>query len=104
MHNMGKTISELHALYEKGLPKMSATPQVMVTQGGRIHIANKKLLNAKGKGKRKGKRKDKSYTLSLKTLNLMLKSTRQRMMAATTSKRHRYTVSSLMDTAYWSSE
>ncbi|GKF91591.1 hypothetical protein Tco_0275292, partial [Tanacetum coccineum] len=32
MHNIGKTIGELHALlieYEKGLPKKAATPQVM---------------------------------------------------------------------------
>ncbi|GKA23077.1 hypothetical protein Tco_0709039, partial [Tanacetum coccineum] len=41
------------SLYDKGLPKKAATPQVMVTQGGRIHKANKKLLNAKGKGKGK---------------------------------------------------
>nr|GEV67000.1 hypothetical protein [Tanacetum cinerariifolium] len=35
MHNIGKTIGELHALlieYEKGLPKKAATPQVMVIQ------------------------------------------------------------------------
>ncbi|GKA37194.1 hypothetical protein Tco_0723759 [Tanacetum coccineum] len=60
MHNMGKTIGELHALlieYMKGLPKKAATPQVMVIQGGRIQKANKKSLNAKGKGKGK----DKSY-------------------------------------------
>ncbi|GKB58974.1 retrotransposon protein, putative, ty1-copia subclass [Tanacetum coccineum] len=52
MHNMGKTIGELHALlieYMKGLPKKAATPQVMVIQGGRIQKANKKSLNAKGK-------------------------------------------------------
>ncbi|GKC29439.1 retrotransposon protein, putative, ty1-copia subclass [Tanacetum coccineum] len=63
MHNMGKTIGELHALlieYEKGLPKKAATPQVMAIQGGRIKKSNKKSLNAKGKGKGKGKRKDKS--------------------------------------------
>ncbi|GJS80437.1 putative reverse transcriptase domain-containing protein [Tanacetum coccineum] len=62
MHNMGKTIGELHALlieYEKGLPKKAATPQVMAIQGGRIQKANKKSLNAKGKGKGKGKGKDK---------------------------------------------
>ncbi|GKA38641.1 hypothetical protein Tco_0731192 [Tanacetum coccineum] len=62
MHNMGKTIGELHALlieYEKGLPKKDATPQVMAIQGGRIQKANKKSLNAKGKGKGKGKGKDK---------------------------------------------
>ncbi|GJW64657.1 retrotransposon protein, putative, ty1-copia subclass [Tanacetum coccineum] len=36
MHNMGKTISELHALlieYDKGLPKKAATPQVLAIQG-----------------------------------------------------------------------
>ncbi|GJU08101.1 retrotransposon protein, putative, ty1-copia subclass [Tanacetum coccineum] len=52
MHNMGKTVGELHALlieYEKGLPKKAATPQVMAIQGGRIQKANKKSLNAKGK-------------------------------------------------------
>nr|GFB02877.1 hypothetical protein [Tanacetum cinerariifolium]GFB11484.1 hypothetical protein [Tanacetum cinerariifolium] len=45
MHNMGKTIGELHALlieYEKRLPKKAATPQVMAIQGGRIQKANKK--------------------------------------------------------------
>ncbi|GKE77472.1 retrotransposon protein, putative, ty1-copia subclass [Tanacetum coccineum] len=64
MHNMGKTIGELHALlieYEKGLPKKTVTPQVMAIQGGRIQKANKKSQNAKGKGKGKGKGKDKSY-------------------------------------------
>ncbi|GJY88244.1 retrotransposon protein, putative, ty1-copia subclass [Tanacetum coccineum] len=64
MHNMGKTIGELHALlieYEKGLPKKAVTPQVMAIQGGRIQKANKKSQNAKGKGKGKGKGKDKSY-------------------------------------------
>ncbi|GJW91760.1 hypothetical protein Tco_0169313 [Tanacetum coccineum] len=38
MHNMGKTIGELHALlieYEKGLPKKDATPQVLAIQGER---------------------------------------------------------------------
>ncbi|GKB31574.1 retrotransposon protein, putative, ty1-copia subclass [Tanacetum coccineum] len=62
MHNMGKTIGELHALfikYEKFLPKKAATPQVMAIQGGRIQKANKKSLNAKGKGKGKGKGYDK---------------------------------------------
>ncbi|GJS11418.1 hypothetical protein Tco_0368214 [Tanacetum coccineum] len=64
MHNMGKTIGELHALlneYEKGLPKKAATPQVMAIQGGRIQKANEKSLNAKGKGKGKGKGKDTSF-------------------------------------------
>ncbi|GJU82702.1 hypothetical protein Tco_1285067 [Tanacetum coccineum] len=53
MHNIGKTIGELHALlieYEKGLPTKAATPQVMAIQDGRIQKANKKSLNAKGKG------------------------------------------------------
>ncbi|GJX85076.1 retrotransposon protein, putative, ty1-copia subclass [Tanacetum coccineum] len=49
------------SLYEKGLPKKAATPQVMAIQGGRIQKANKKSLNAKGKGKGKSKGKDKSY-------------------------------------------
>ncbi|GKF21717.1 retrotransposon protein, putative, ty1-copia subclass, partial [Tanacetum coccineum] len=69
MHNMGKTIGELHALlieYEKGLPKKDARPPVIAIQGGRIKEANKKSLNAKGKGKGKGKEKDKSYILKLK--------------------------------------
>ncbi|GJT71809.1 retrotransposon protein, putative, ty1-copia subclass [Tanacetum coccineum] len=64
MHNMGKTIGELHALlieYEKGLPKKDVTPQVMAIQGGRIQKANKKSQNAKGKGKGKCKGKYKSY-------------------------------------------
>nr|GEU65198.1 hypothetical protein [Tanacetum cinerariifolium] len=69
MHNMGKTIGELHALiieYEKGLPTKTATPQVMAIQGGRIQKANKKSQKAKGKGKWKGKGKDKSYILNPK--------------------------------------
>ncbi|GJZ33485.1 retrovirus-related pol polyprotein from transposon TNT 1-94 [Tanacetum coccineum] len=36
MHNMGKTIGELHAMlieYEKGLPKKAETPQVMIIKG-----------------------------------------------------------------------
>ncbi|GJT33876.1 retrotransposon protein, putative, ty1-copia subclass [Tanacetum coccineum] len=64
MHNIGKTIGELHALlieYEKGLSKKAVTPQVMVIQSGRIQKTNKKSQNAKGKGKGKGKGKDKSY-------------------------------------------
>nr|GEZ14702.1 zinc finger, CCHC-type [Tanacetum cinerariifolium] len=37
MHNMGKTIGELHAMlikYEKGLPKKAETSQVMMIKGG----------------------------------------------------------------------
>ncbi|GJZ46684.1 retrotransposon protein, putative, ty1-copia subclass [Tanacetum coccineum] len=53
MHNMGKTIGELHAMlieYEKGLPKKAETPQVMMIKGGKIQKAKKKSLKAKGKG------------------------------------------------------
>ncbi|GKA78503.1 retrotransposon protein, putative, ty1-copia subclass, partial [Tanacetum coccineum] len=62
MHNMGKTIGELHAMlieYEKGLPKKAETPQVMAIRGGKIQKTNKKSLKAKGKGKANGKGKDK---------------------------------------------
>ncbi|GJU88817.1 retrotransposon protein, putative, ty1-copia subclass [Tanacetum coccineum] len=62
MHNMGKTIGEIHAMlieYEKGLPKKAETPQVMMIKGGKIQKANKKSLNAKGNNKVKGKGKDK---------------------------------------------
>ncbi|GJQ97716.1 hypothetical protein Tco_0008855 [Tanacetum coccineum] len=62
MHNMGKTIGELHSMlieYEKGLPKKAETPQVMMIKGGKILKANKKSLKAKGKGKANGKGKDK---------------------------------------------
>ncbi|GJT94357.1 hypothetical protein Tco_1089875 [Tanacetum coccineum] len=62
MHNMGKTIGELHAMlieYEKGLPKKAETPQVMEIISGQIQKANKKSLKAKGKGKANGKGKDK---------------------------------------------
>ncbi|GJU12414.1 retrotransposon protein, putative, ty1-copia subclass [Tanacetum coccineum] len=62
MHNMGKTIGELHAMlikYEKGLPKKAETPQVMMIKSSKIQKANKKLCKAKGKGKANGKGKDK---------------------------------------------
>ncbi|GJR80255.1 retrotransposon protein, putative, ty1-copia subclass [Tanacetum coccineum] len=48
MHNMGKTIGELHAMlieYEKGLPKKAETPQVMMIKGGKIQKANKKFAS-----------------------------------------------------------
>ncbi|GKA10604.1 retrovirus-related pol polyprotein from transposon TNT 1-94 [Tanacetum coccineum] len=67
MHNMGKTIGELHAMlieYEKGLPKKAETPQVMMIKGGKIQKANKKSLKAKGKGKANGKGKDKHGYIS----------------------------------------
>ncbi|GJU59741.1 retrotransposon protein, putative, ty1-copia subclass [Tanacetum coccineum] len=62
MHNMGKTIGEIHALlieYEKGLPKKAETPQVMMIKSGKIQKSNKKSLKAKGKGTANGKGKDK---------------------------------------------
>nr|GEW53896.1 zinc finger, CCHC-type [Tanacetum cinerariifolium] len=66
MHNIGKTIGELHAMlieYEKGLPKKAETPQVMMTKGGKIQKSKNKSLKAKGKGKANGKGKDKQdYT------------------------------------------
>ncbi|GJX26915.1 zinc finger, CCHC-type containing protein [Tanacetum coccineum] len=54
MHNMGKTIGELHAMlieYKKGLSKKAKTPQVMMIEGGKIQKAKKKLLKAKCKAK-----------------------------------------------------
>ncbi|GKA41393.1 retrotransposon protein, putative, ty1-copia subclass [Tanacetum coccineum] len=62
MHNMGKTVGELHAMlieYEKGLPKKAETPQVMMIKGCKIQKANNKSLKAKGKGKANGKGNDK---------------------------------------------
>ncbi|GKA10298.1 hypothetical protein Tco_0689731 [Tanacetum coccineum] len=58
LHNMGKTIDEIHAMlieYEKVLPKKAETPQVMMIKNGKIQKANKKSLNAKGKNKVNGK-------------------------------------------------
>ncbi|GKD58488.1 retrotransposon protein, putative, ty1-copia subclass [Tanacetum coccineum] len=58
MHNMGKTIGELHDMlieYEKGLPKKDETRQVMMIKYGKIQKANKKSLKAKDKGKANGK-------------------------------------------------
>ncbi|GJZ54683.1 retrotransposon protein, putative, ty1-copia subclass [Tanacetum coccineum] len=60
MHNMGKTIGEIHAMlmeYEKGLPKKAKTPQVMMIKKGKIQKANKKSLKVKGKVIGKGKDK-----------------------------------------------
>ncbi|GJS04558.1 retrotransposon protein, putative, ty1-copia subclass [Tanacetum coccineum] len=67
MHNMGKTIDELHAMlieYEKGLPKKVETPQVMMIKSGKTHKANKKSLKAKGKGKANANGKDKQVYIS----------------------------------------
>ncbi|GJY52619.1 retrotransposon protein, putative, ty1-copia subclass, partial [Tanacetum coccineum] len=62
VHNMGKTIGELHAMlieYEKGLLKKAKTSQVMMIKGGKIQKSNKKSLKAKGKIKVNGKGKNK---------------------------------------------
>nr|GEY08815.1 zinc finger, CCHC-type [Tanacetum cinerariifolium] len=67
MHNMGKTIGELHAMlieYEKGLPKKAETRQVMMIKGGKIQKAKKKSLKAKGKGKANGKGNNKQVHIS----------------------------------------
>ncbi|GKE13883.1 hypothetical protein Tco_1421460, partial [Tanacetum coccineum] len=91
MHNMGKTISEIHAMlieYEKGLHKKAKTPQVMMIKSGKIQKANKKLLNATGKNKVKGKGKDtKDYIPKPKTISLLIWSAQLRMMSATTVSR-----------------
>nr|GEY79957.1 hypothetical protein [Tanacetum cinerariifolium] len=89
MRNMGKTIGELHDLlieYEKGLPKKAVTPQgrFKVVESRRP-IKNHRMLKARVKGK--ARERIKVISLSLSTLNLMLKSTRQRMTPATTAKR-----------------
>ncbi|GJZ76415.1 serine/threonine-protein kinase D6PKL2-like protein [Tanacetum coccineum] len=76
MHNMGKTIGELHAMlieYEKGLPKKAETPQVMMIKGGKIQKANKKSLKAKGKGKANGKGKDKQMNCPVYLAELLKK-------------------------------
>nr|GEV85966.1 hypothetical protein [Tanacetum cinerariifolium] len=62
LHNMGKTINELHAMlieYEKGLPKKAETPQVMMIKGGKIQKSKNKSLKDKGNGKANGKGYDK---------------------------------------------
>ncbi|GJQ94545.1 retrotransposon protein, putative, ty1-copia subclass [Tanacetum coccineum] len=67
MHNIGKTIGELHAMlieYEKSLPKKAETPQVIMIKGGKIQKAKKKSLKAKGKGKANGKGNDKQVYIT----------------------------------------
>ncbi|GJY82572.1 hypothetical protein Tco_0495948 [Tanacetum coccineum] len=85
MHNMGKTIGEIHAMlieYEKGLPKKAETPQVMMIKSGKIQKANKKSLNAKGKnkGQRARERIKGIISPSPTTLSLPAKSAQLRMM------------------------
>nr|GEW50157.1 zinc finger, CCHC-type [Tanacetum cinerariifolium] len=58
MHNMGKTIAELHVmlkLHEKGIPKKAETPVVLAIREGRIQKDKKKLQGEKGKDKAKNK-------------------------------------------------
>nr|GEV82996.1 hypothetical protein [Tanacetum cinerariifolium] len=51
----------------------AATPQVMVIQGGRIQRANKNHLMIKGRVKGKARERIEIISLSLETLNLLLK-------------------------------
>ncbi|GKD95086.1 retrotransposon protein, putative, ty1-copia subclass [Tanacetum coccineum] len=58
MHNMGKTIAELHAmlkLHEKGISKKAVTPAVLALREGKIQNDKKKPRGAKGKDKGKNK-------------------------------------------------
>ncbi|GKF10783.1 hypothetical protein Tco_0048709 [Tanacetum coccineum] len=58
MHNIGKTIVELHVmlkLHEKGIPKKVETPVVLAIRGGKIQKDKKKPQGAKGKDKGKTK-------------------------------------------------
>ncbi|GJY75422.1 hypothetical protein Tco_0480538 [Tanacetum coccineum] len=59
MHNMGKTLAELHAmlkLREKGIPKKAETPAVLAIREGKIKKDKKKKPQG-AKGKSKGKNK-----------------------------------------------
>nr|GEX33752.1 hypothetical protein [Tanacetum cinerariifolium] len=88
MHNMGKTIGELHVMlieYEKGLPKKAETPQVMTIKDGKIQKAKKKSLKAKGKSKANGKGNDKQiYIPKLKNPKPYAKEHLAKMTHATT--------------------
>ncbi|GJR13725.1 zinc finger, CCHC-type containing protein [Tanacetum coccineum] len=58
MHNMGKTIAELHAmlkLHEKGILKKAETPDVLAIREGKIQKDKKKPRGTKGKDKGKNK-------------------------------------------------
>ncbi|GJY05904.1 hypothetical protein Tco_0371844 [Tanacetum coccineum] len=58
MHNMGKTIAELHAmlkLHEKGIPKKVETLVVLAIREGKIQKDKKKPRGTKGKDKGKNK-------------------------------------------------
>ncbi|PWA99055.1 cullin 1 [Artemisia annua] len=60
MHNMGKTIAELHnmlKLAEKGMPKKEKAPAVLAINKGKIQKKNKGKPLAPGKGRGKGKDK-----------------------------------------------
>nr|GEZ40326.1 hypothetical protein [Tanacetum cinerariifolium] len=70
--------------YEKGLPKKTETPQVMMIKGDKIQKSNKKSLKAKGNGKANGKGKDKQvYIPKPKNPKPAAKSTQLRMTPAT---------------------
>ncbi|GKE97646.1 hypothetical protein Tco_0020997 [Tanacetum coccineum] len=58
MHNIGKTLAELHAmlkLHEKGIPKKDETSCVLAIQEGKIQKDKKKPQGAKVKNKGKNK-------------------------------------------------
>ncbi|GKA55680.1 retrotransposon protein, putative, ty1-copia subclass [Tanacetum coccineum] len=58
MHNMGKTIAELHAmlkLHEKDILKKAETPDVLAIREGKIQKDKKKPRGTKGKDKGKNK-------------------------------------------------
>nr|GEX96644.1 hypothetical protein [Tanacetum cinerariifolium] len=92
MHNMEKTIGELHAMlikYEKGLPKKAETPQVKMIKGGKSINPIRNHLKLKARIKLMAKERiNKFISLSLKTLSLLLKSTQLRMTPATTTCHH----------------
>nr|GEU42443.1 transcription initiation factor IIB-2 [Tanacetum cinerariifolium] len=92
MHNMGKMIDELHAMlieYENGLPKKAKTTQVRMIKVVKSRNPIRNRLKPKEKVKLMARERiNKFISLSLKTLSLLLKSTRLRMTPATTAKRH----------------
>nr|GEU45119.1 putative RNA-directed DNA polymerase, eukaryota, reverse transcriptase zinc-binding domain protein [Tanacetum cinerariifolium] len=97
-HNMRKMMGELHAMiieYEKGLPKKAETPQVMMIKGGKIQNSKKNCLKLKEKVKLMAREMINMFIpLSLKTLNLLLKSTQLRMTSATIARRTKLNLNS----------
>ncbi|GJZ22358.1 retrotransposon protein, putative, ty1-copia subclass [Tanacetum coccineum] len=87
---MRKTICELRALinkYEKCYLKRLSTTSNGDSKVGKIPINNRNRLMLKARVKEKARKRIKVISLSLKTLNLLLKSTQQRMTSVTTTKR-----------------